>query len=116
VPVQTLSQSPQSKMITKEEAIARATAQLAKPRGCEDCQYLASDSEEWRPPYYYCTKRRGMDNLKSFPFRNAPKCFTLNFWCSPFADMIDDCNIDESLRTATTAMDEWENARTTSTV
>lgn len=50
-------------------------------RCCENCEYLYDDSDgpEYGPPWYRCSHKPHMENLKGFPFSTPQHCFELHF-------------------------------------
>lgn len=62
--------------------------------GCKECFHCTHEclDEYGSNCFEYCehpdTKKRGRSNLKSFPFKNAPKdCFFLHDWATPFVHL-----------------------------
>ena len=52
---------------------------------CSACAYLGDDSDDpYSGPCHICEnpKKRGVDNLKSFPFKKDMSCWKPEFWCT----------------------------------
>ncbi len=66
-------------------------AGVPRQRCCQECRSFYDDSEygDYGVLYSYhpmCERFPHYDNLKTFPFRNAPKrCFVPKFWCTKHA-------------------------------
>lgn len=49
---------------------------------CKNCQHIddVSDGVEYGPPWYVCSKKPHMGNLKQFPFKTPQQCFEIAWW------------------------------------
>ena len=72
------------------EAIKQATG--IETANCETCHFLGGDGDgyEYNGTWPVCCnlKRKGVDNLTSFPFKTEQKCWVPEFWQSKFCMMI----------------------------
>ena len=72
------------------EAVKQATG--IEIANCETCMWLGDggDGLEYNSSFPICenSKRKGADNLKSFPFKAEQKCWVPHFWISKFPAMI----------------------------
>ena len=96
------------------EAIKQATG--IETANCETCHFLGDggDGLEYNSSFPICEnpKRKGADNLITFPFKAEQKCWSPHFWCSKFSKMIktgDDKEVDQAFSCFFTAINDAQS-------
>jgi hypothetical protein len=73
--------------------------------GCQACDESSYYSEFGEVGEWFCDEHEAYAHLKSFPFKKVMPCFSLDFWYSPFADLINCC--PESEKEAAAQWHAW---------